>query len=261
MGFLGNIIYHSKIVIFKNTGQFQLSMDKDDILKINTEALNALLIKVISEKCPQLGTEDLQKMVTQAAEIAGKSIQAGIEGSLVEIANRAAEERAAIMPIEREVDTLLIWDMLGYDSTQPYTKQFEKFLESHAQELNYDRSINIPKERKNQSEGYLGYGICIRFKDSLKDREATSILGTEGIWFMHRNVRYLVYDGNTSMSPAVLDNFKSSQHSNDSFGVIVCSTISRYDNDFKVYFKHDLQSEEGKNSLILTATPIGRKKG
>jgi hypothetical protein len=177
-----------------------------NIISLDMVALNEEIMELIKRSMPQLTQEQCIKMIADISEIAGKSIALGIQGGIADIASRLLDERAKVTPLERYVDTMLIYSVLGLEDrnkkkpSQCFSDIFNKFLADYQKKGKF-AYLSMNNERRA--------GIAIRFENEpIKERDASSIIGTEVLWFMHNNRRLLVYDGNFCFSDAVIKRFK-----------------------------------------------------
>ncbi|MDP2749522.1 MAG: hypothetical protein Q8O89_01665 [Nanoarchaeota archaeon] len=221
--------------------------DEKKILNIDSDALNRILYEAITGCLPQLEPKQVQ-------EILQKSISTGIKEGIENAVGKAIEKsrlaQAALTPLEREVDNLLIYDShLRLTNEKPYEKQFSEFLSEYSREKSYDL-VKQTDEHRN--------GLLIRFNEPITEKSATQILNSEGLWLLCNNTRYLIFDGKTTMNSFMTEQFKNSDHYAGSIGVSVNSNLSKNDGRFVVSYADAIDSKAGKEKLYLQCVPLGK---
>ncbi|MBT3405415.1 hypothetical protein HN422_04560 [archaeon] len=191
--------------------------------------------------------------MVQAAEIVGNAVSGGITNSLVQIVGNLLEEKAKVTPVEREVDTLVIYDCFNSVNNDPLpcVRSFENFLKSYSDKRGYKLIDKKDMDHRN--------GVTIRFPEALPEKDASSILGSEGFWVLHKNQRFLIYDGNFVMGEAVIKGFNES-YSQDSRGIGLFTNLKKKGwSNFgcipaSVFYPWDKLSEEGQKDLRFDYT-------
>ncbi len=226
----------------------------------NTGALISMMSDLMSNSFSQLTPEQVQQMVTQMTEIAGKSIHSGIKEGIDYIANRLLKERATVIPFDRQVDTILIYDAFGVlnnsekcGTQQPFRADLLEFMKEYSKQ----RGFTYPKQRDN-----FRSGVAIRFDEQpISERDATSILGSEGLWLLYNNRRVVVYDGNVAMNKVAIQRFNESEHAENSFGVALITNLTRYKDRWTVGTdSQGTRFSSDRFDLNLEYTPLSSEK-
>ncbi|MBD3310254.1 hypothetical protein GF351_03475, partial [Candidatus Woesearchaeota archaeon] len=199
------------------------------ILGVDDRELNQLIVDMLKEKMSNSSTRQVQAWIRTAAKSLEGAIKEGIKEALVELGRPIVDRHLACTPDERYVDVLLIYDALSYMSETRFTDNWRRFLGIHAKDNYY-----TPTE---QNHSYRN-GVVLRFEEPVRDRDAASIMDTEGFWLMHNNTRYMVYDGNACMNPAVR---RRLTHKEGLSGVMVTTNLISYEEAWKTAGRWDLE--------------------
>jgi len=125
------------------------------------------------------------------------SVKEGVRDAALEFAREVRAEEAKFNPVERYIDTVVIYDAIAQkDMVGPHSREFGEILGDYATSLGYNLSESTDNVRN---------GLVLNFQRARKEATVAHLIGSPGLWFMMDNHRYFLYDGNLVGTEPVIE--------------------------------------------------------